>query len=399
MSDDDRTGRELTPRRPEDGVTRRDQPGVSSPERFSAGDRAHSVGLTEERSAQVVRQSGNARSVAFLAVLILALFIPVYWLYDLGIPALGAEGRMEGESQEQYVTDVGRGYALYLANCAQCHGENGEGGVGPPLNDQDKLYNAVTPAGLPGSGHLNPTYLQRVLEVGGRYVCGDPNSIMPAWQQPAGPLNYREVEELIAFLTASTETEFVYAPGEHGEGGAEGEGGAGEEAEQVLTGWRDPAYQPDPAEPTPPPCWRNPSGQIGGGGGNGGGQPSLAPVEEPGTAEQPRVIEVAETADLQITDTAGTPLSAIPVVPGEVIRFEVTNTAGFEHNFFIGEPEPLKSDATSGLPGVPTFVEGERSFDWEVPEDEAALANLQFACTVPGHYEPMHGSVVAAPTE
>ena len=36
-----------------------------------------------------------------------------------------------------------------------------------------------------GTGHLNPVYLGRVLEVGGRYVCGDPKSLMPAWLAPA----------------------------------------------------------------------------------------------------------------------------------------------------------------------------------------------------------------------
>ena len=68
---------------------------------------------------------------------------------------------------------------------------NGEGGVGPPLNDQAKLYNAVTADGGSGTGHLNPNYIHKVLEVGGRYVCGDAKSLMPAWLAPDGPLNYR----------------------------------------------------------------------------------------------------------------------------------------------------------------------------------------------------------------
>jgi hypothetical protein len=35
-----------------------------------------------------------------------------------------------------------------------------------------------------------------VLTVGGRYVCGDPKSVMPVWAQPNGPLNYRQIEEI-----------------------------------------------------------------------------------------------------------------------------------------------------------------------------------------------------------
>ena len=89
---EDRSGRELTPREP--GAEGGDSALVPIPEadsraveRFSAGPKAHMVGLTEERGAQIVRQSGNARNVVFLAVLIISLFIPVYWFYENGIPA------------------------------------------------------------------------------------------------------------------------------------------------------------------------------------------------------------------------------------------------------------------------------------------------------------------------
>ena len=70
---DERTGRELTPRpdEPTSAVTPR-EPQVPAPagDRFSAGEQAHTVGLTEERAARVVKQSGNARMVAFLGVLL-----------------------------------------------------------------------------------------------------------------------------------------------------------------------------------------------------------------------------------------------------------------------------------------------------------------------------------------
>ena len=215
--------------------------------------------MTEERSAQIVRQSGNARSVVFLALLVVALFIPVYWFYENGIPALGSEGRMAAEVETQYVTDVSRGYALFIANCATCHGAEGKGGIGPPLNDQAKLYNALTAGGDPGSGHLNPDYIDHVLTVGGRYVCGDPNSLMASWKEPNGPLNYRQVEELIAWITASNDIIFEYEPATHGVSGAEAS------PPQIVTGWRDPNWKPGPDDTPPPACWRNPSGVIGGG--------------------------------------------------------------------------------------------------------------------------------------
>ncbi|MDQ3554002.1 MAG: c-type cytochrome [Chloroflexota bacterium] len=390
---DERTGRELTPR-PDDAQITPVPDRAGGVERFSSGDQTHTVGLTEERAAQVVRQSGNARSVSILAVLIVALFVPIYWFYDIGVPALGAEGRLEAEAEVQYVTDVSRGYALYLANCARCHGENGEGGIGPALNDQEKLYNALTPEGLPGTGHFNPVYLERVLEVGGRYVCGDPDSLMPAWLAPAGPLNYREVEEIIDFLTASSELEFEYDPGAHGAEGEDVEGGpeGDDVGPRTVIGWRDTEFQPEPGAPTPPACWK---GEVTFGGG-GGGEPSAAPVESPGTAEAPREIAVEETASLEILAAEeGTPLTALAVVPGEFLTFDVTNTAGnIEHNFIIGPAEALESNSTADLPGTPNFTEGTETFEWQVPEDPAELEGFQFACTVPGHYEPMHGDLI-----
>src|SRR6188508_3576240 len=175
---DDRTGRELTPRPSEpEGVVAPREPVVPGPvqpvgERFSAGEQAHTVGLTEERAAEITRQSSNARYVAFLAVLIFVLFIPVYWLYAIGLPVIGIEGQLDKEVDEQYVTDVSRGYALFLANCARCHGDQGQGGIGPPPNNQGKLYQAVNgepPNYTSGKGHLNLDYLHNVLTVGGRY--------------------------------------------------------------------------------------------------------------------------------------------------------------------------------------------------------------------------------------
>ena len=128
--------------------------------RFAAGEQTHTVGLTEERAGQVVRQSSNARMVAFLAVLIFVLFIPIYWLYDIGLPVLGMPGRLEKEASEQYVTDVvARLRALpgqLRALPRQQDGEpgNGLGNIGPALNDQAKLYKALTDSG--SAGHRPP---------------------------------------------------------------------------------------------------------------------------------------------------------------------------------------------------------------------------------------------------
>jgi uncharacterized cupredoxin-like copper-binding protein len=200
---------------------------------------------------------------------------------------------------------------------------------------------------------------------------------MPAWLAPAGPLNYRQVEELIAFLTASTETEFEWPP--------EGAHTTGTVEHKTVTGWRDPEYEPPPGAPTPPACWRNPSGAIGGSAPAASGAPVA--IDNPGTADEPRVIKLDATAALQFTDDAGKQVTNIPVKAGEVVRFEVDNTANFDHNFHIGTDEDLAANAPD-LVGIPTWVSGVKTYDWTVPTEGA----LKFGCTVPGHYTVMQGT-------
>jgi mono/diheme cytochrome c family protein len=382
---DERTGRELTPRPEEEGgaISPR-EPALPTPttveaDRFFAGDQAHTVGLSEERAAAVVRQSGNARMVAFLGALIFVLFIPIYWLYDIGLPVIGMGSRLEAEADQQYVTDVARGHALFLANCARCHGNNGEGGVGPPLNDQAKLFNALTSQGLPGSGHLNPDYLHSVLREGGRIVCGDPESVMPAWEQPKGPLNYREVEEIVTFMLATKDVTWTAL-----EGHVDLEATAAPETQHQ--GWRDPAYSPPPDATPVPACWR-------GGGGAGPAPGTAAPVESPGTPESPRVVEIQGTDQVQWVDPAsGQQLTSLSVVQGETVEFRI-QVGALQHNFHIGSQAELSAaPEQTDLPGVDTFTNDTQTYTHTF---DALPDQPQFACTVPGHYGSMNVNIVA----
>ena len=177
---------------------------VAPVERFSSPPATRSVELSPERAAQVVRQSSNARWVGFLTVVVVILFITVYWFYELA-PLGFREPRLDAEANSQQVTSVERGYNLYEANCARCHGANGEGGIGPALNRQDKLY-----------AHLSVDYLNNMMVAGGRYACGNVNSVMPVWSNeghPPGPLNYIQIDDLISFIRApSNETYTIRDP-------------------------------------------------------------------------------------------------------------------------------------------------------------------------------------------
>lgn len=248
-------------------------------ERFAAPPSAHQLALTPERAAAIVRQSASARWVGFLATLIVVLFVIVYYFYELGAPGIANSSRLGAEASAQAVSSVERGYNLFEANCARCHGANGEGGIGPVLNDQMKLY-----------VHLSAAYINNVLIAGGRYVCGNPKSLMPIWSNTnGGPLNYKQLEDLIAFLRAPNNVTYTarnpdtFEPVE--------ENGKVE----TFTGWRDPNFQPPPSATPVPDCWSAtpaPSGGVSAAPG------SSAPSAAPGTTV---LNEVASGVQFQTT--------------------------------------------------------------------------------------------------
>jgi uncharacterized cupredoxin-like copper-binding protein len=102
-----------------------------------------------------------------------------------------------------------------------------------------------------------------------------------------------------------------------------------------------------------------------------------------GTSDAPRVIELQAIGALQFTDANGQQVKDIPVTPGETVLFRIDNTAGFEHNFYIGTDAELSVPAATTETGIPNWTSGVQELQWTVPED---LSGLKFGCTVPGHY-------------
>jgi uncharacterized cupredoxin-like copper-binding protein len=87
-------------------------------------------------------------------------------------------------------------------------------------------------------------------------------------------------------------------------------------------------------------------------------------------------------------------VSTLDVKNGDSVTFQITNTAGFSHDFYIGTAEQLSTNQTAGLPGVPEFPSGTKEFTYTVTDE---TAKLEFACTVPGHYSLMHGNFNVQP--
>jgi hypothetical protein len=124
---------------------------------------------------------------------------------------------------------------------------------------------------------------------------------------------------------------------------------------------------------------------------------SAAPATESGAPVAPggeaRVIDLLANGALQFTDPAGTQVRDIPVTPGETITFRIDNTAGFDHNFYIGTDDQLIVPAGTTEVGIPTWQTGVQELTWVVPAD---ISGLKFGCTVPGHYALMQGTFSVA---
>src|SRR3989304_1398363 len=77
------------------------------------------------------------------------------------------------------------GWDLYNENCVACHGKNGEGGVGPALNERRLLESAVDEV------------LFSLIRT------GIPGTLMPAWGQVfGGPFTDEQVSQIVIFIRA-----------------------------------------------------------------------------------------------------------------------------------------------------------------------------------------------------
>lgn len=311
-------------------------------ERFTSPPALRKFELTPERAAQVVRQSSNARWVGFLAVVVVILFVALYWFYELGAPLGLTTSRLTQEITAQQVTKVERGYNVYQANCARCHGKQGEGGDGPVLNRQDKLFE-----------HLNENFLNNILRAGGRYACGNPKSIMPVWADtgnPPGSLNYRQIEELIAYLRATSDQTFIERDEHLLDPAIDPVTGE----VRTFKGWRDPKFVPEPGATPYPACWADEFAS--------GGSAPPAPSADPNA----EVVEIAAAAIAFDTASLTAPADA-----GFTLRFD-NQDAGIDHNVEI------KQGATSVFKGE--IFPGVAQREYAVPALVAGM--YDFICTV-----------------
>jgi mono/diheme cytochrome c family protein/plastocyanin len=344
-----------------------------SAERFTAAPSLKAIdGLTPERSAGIVRQSSSARWVGFLTIVFVTLFIVGYWFYELGAPLGISEPRLAQEIEQQQVTAVERGYNVYQANCARCHGPNGLGPlepdaadvgyIGPTLNSQEKLFI-----------HLNETYLRNVLFVGGRYVCGNSKSAMPVWSDqadPPGALNYRQIDELIAFLRATNDDVYIVKDPSLNEPVIDPKTGE----EKTFTGWRDPNYKPAPGATPFPDCYLN---ALGGGAGSSGAPSASIDPNAP-------VVTIAAPEGAASTGFEPTAVDA-PADTAFTLAFDNQDSTA-PHNFVLKDPSGVDVSIGDTAPFT-----GPAKKSYAVPA--LAAGKYSFLCAV--HPTTMTGTLTA----
>jgi len=127
---------------------------------------------------------------------IIAIAVPMYWLYE---PA-----RQAGAVKLFEETAIRQGEKIYTttANCAECHGPEGVGGVKatPILNDEGEFVAQVNWQ-APSLNNVMYRYSrEEVLDI---LNYGRGNTPMPAWGAPGGgPLTEQQLTDVIDYLTS-----------------------------------------------------------------------------------------------------------------------------------------------------------------------------------------------------
>jgi len=117
--------------------------------------------------------------------LLIGLIITLVLIASFSFQLFGEDARIV-EVTELYVEEsLLHGQALFAENCASCHGTQGEGIVGPALNDKSLL-----------EGASNGVIFAAI-------QTGRPNTTMPAWGQAyGGALTDEDIHAIVDFIRA-----------------------------------------------------------------------------------------------------------------------------------------------------------------------------------------------------
>ena len=138
----------------------------------------------------------NTQKQIILIVTLFFVFVgscAAYAVVDLPI-------RAQDQAEWHHSQSIERGALLFANNCRTCHGNVGEGGVGPAVNGAStRDFQNQDPLILKN----NKALLKRTL------ACGRAGTLMPAWLNTnGGAFNERQIDHLIDLITSPVEEKY-----------------------------------------------------------------------------------------------------------------------------------------------------------------------------------------------
>ncbi len=124
---------------------------------------------------EVDRSTNRIMAVGAVLLFAMALAFPVYRLY---------EPRAREAARERQLTSLAEeGASVWAFTCASCHGDDGEGGIGPALNSEQFLQSATD------------DQIRLLVSV------GVPGTAMSAFSQDfAGPLTSEQIKAVTTYI-------------------------------------------------------------------------------------------------------------------------------------------------------------------------------------------------------
>lgn len=117
-------------------------------------------------------------------------------LVGVGIYTIWDPIRAEDESERTAEVIAERAGNTFAANCRQCHGNQGEGRIGPALNPEGRKAAGLDDWTDPAK---RAQYVQLVKNT---LVCGRIGKIMPPWsQEQGGPFSDEQIRQLVILIT------------------------------------------------------------------------------------------------------------------------------------------------------------------------------------------------------
>ena len=196
---------------------------------------------------------------------------------------------------------------------------------------------------------------------------------MPVWSDqgnPPGPLNYRQIQELIAFLRATNDKTYEKRDSSTNEPIIDPATGK----PQTFTGWSDPNYKPAAGATPYPDCYLN---ALSGGGGTGASGAPAASIDASAPVVTVTAPSGAATAGFDPTTLSAKPNTAF------TLTFDNQDPTA-PHNVVINDPS-----GTAVPMGDTAFFQGPQKKSYAVPALKAGT--YAFLCQV--HPSTMKGTL------